>query len=36
VLEQAASGRFKAADGFFLQPIAERFDQEVAANLRGR
>src|SRR6267154_4288896 len=26
-LEQAASGRFEAADCFFLQPIPERFDQ---------
>src|SRR5712691_8189067 len=31
-LEQAASGRFEAADRFFLQPIPERFDQQVAAN----
>src|SRR6202040_1949234 len=31
-LEQAASGRFKAADCFFLQPIPERLDQQVAAN----
>src|ERR1700732_5035239 len=31
-LERAASGRFEAADGFFLQPIPERFDQQVAAN----
>src|ERR1700674_1356063 len=27
-LEQAASGRFEAADCFFLQPIPERFDQQ--------
>src|SRR5882672_10294906 len=31
-LEQSASGRFEAADRFFLQPIPERFDQQVAAN----
>src|SRR5216684_5738778 len=31
-LEQAASGRFEAADRFFLQPIPECFDQQVAAN----
>src|ERR1700687_4176069 len=31
-LEQAASGRFKAADCFFLSPIPERFDQQIAAN----
>src|SRR6202158_4606745 len=31
-LEQAASGRLEAADCFFLQPIPECFDQQVAAN----
>src|SRR5713101_5159871 len=31
-LEQAASGRFEAADRFFLQPIPECLDQQVAAN----
>src|SRR5216683_5673024 len=31
-LEQAASGRFEAPDCFFLQPIPERLDQQVAAN----
>src|SRR5438128_12114339 len=31
-LEQAASGRFEAADRLFLQPIPERFDQQIAAN----
>src|SRR6202162_1439088 len=31
-LEQSASGRFEAADRFFLQPIPERLDQQVAAN----
>src|ERR1700730_11977120 len=31
-LEQAASGRFEAADYLFLQPIAECLDQQVAAN----
>src|SRR6266478_4336190 len=31
-LEQSASGRFEAADRFFLQPIPEGLDQQVAAN----
>src|SRR5712671_6347336 len=31
-LEQAASGRFEAADCLFLQPIPECLDQQVAAN----
>src|SRR6202163_4677667 len=31
-LEQAASGRFEAADCFFLEPIPERFDQQIATN----
>src|SRR6266403_1639652 len=31
-LEQAASRRFEAADRFFLQPIPERLDQQVAAH----
>src|SRR5216684_4350790 len=31
-LEQAASGSFGAAACFFLQPIPECFDQQVAAN----
>src|ERR1700736_4312251 len=31
-LEQTASGSFEAADCFFLQPIPECFDQQVAAN----
>src|SRR5216683_312955 len=31
-LEQAASGRFEAPDRFFLQPIPECLDQQVAAN----
>src|ERR1700751_204547 len=31
-LEQTSSGRFEAADCFFLQPIPERLDQQVAAN----
>jgi len=31
-LEQVASGGLEAADGLFLQPIAECFDQQVAAN----
>jgi hypothetical protein len=31
-LEQSASGRFEAADRFFLQPIPECVDQQVAAN----
>src|SRR6266446_5726869 len=31
-LEQAASGSFEAAACFFLQPIPECFDQQVAAN----
>src|SRR6266446_6468694 len=30
--ERAASGRSEAADCFFLSPIPERFDQQVAAN----
>jgi hypothetical protein len=31
-LEQAASGRFEAADCIFLQPIPECLDQQVAVN----
>src|ERR1700751_1952515 len=31
-LEQAASGRFEAADCLFLQPVPECLDQQVAAN----
>src|SRR6266851_8807190 len=31
-LEQAASGRFEAADSIFLQPIPKCLDQQVAAN----
>src|ERR1700740_2367746 len=31
-LEQSASGRFEAADRFFLQPIPKRFDQQIPSN----